>query len=87
MSSPVYGLFLSGVVVAASAAHAGAPWWREEHSRTQLNKIWIQRNARATISPYHMFISEEEHTGDAWVVRAEEGRGTLRKAPVSRVQA
>jgi hypothetical protein len=31
--------------------------------------------------------SEEEHTGDAWASSAEEGRGTLRKAVVSCVQA
>ena len=31
--------------------------------------------------------SDKEHTGDAWACRAEEGRGTLREVPVSRVQA
>jgi hypothetical protein len=32
-------------------------------------------------------VSEKEHTGDALASSADEGRGTLRKAPVSRVQA
>jgi hypothetical protein len=31
--------------------------------------------------------SERRRTGDAWASRAEEGRGTLRKASGSRVQA
>ena len=92
MSSPVYGLFSSEVVALGQRPAAGVVggWWPGDDLGTQLNK-WIQqtkeRNARGSISPYHMRQAKEEHTGDAWLVRAEEGRGTLRKASVSRVQA
>jgi hypothetical protein len=45
---------------------------------------WAQK---AAASGWGEARSEQEHTGDAWASSADEGRGTLRKALVSRVQA
>ncbi len=41
------------------------------------------QSIRFSVSPGQ---SKEGHTGNAWASSAEEGRGTLRKALVSRVQ-
>ena len=46
----------------------------------------LSAKRRGARSP-HDKRSERRRTGDAWASRAEEGRGTLRKAPGSRVRA
>lgn len=57
-------------------------------SRTRFNRVRGDGGSgRRVASPYHRRQSKEGHTGDALASSADEGRGTLRKALGSRVQA
>ena len=57
-----------------------------QHSLARAKSYKLSANRRGARSP-HDKRSERRRTGDAWASRAEEGRGTLRKAPGSRVRA
>jgi TfoX/Sxy family transcriptional regulator of competence genes len=86
------GLFSSGVLAAGWGRPQPAARACEEQGLglrrrvgTQLNNHIRGKCASINFSVSHE-LSEEGRLVDAWALRAEEGRGTLRKAPVRRVQ-